>query len=369
MKILVACRTMDNVAGGVERMAVALMHAMKSRGHEISLLTRDRWQARSFYPIDPEISWQKLDLGGPDAGSSFTKRLARLSKIRRIIRRKKPDVIVAFQHGQFLAVRAAVTGLGIPVIAAERNAPHRFDYIREGKYKNLIMNSFRLACRITVQCESYREKYPESVQHRIEVIPNPVFPSESCADPAVSRDNNDKILLSVGRLGYQKNMEVLLQAFNLLLPVCPGWRLVIAGEGEDREKLENYIKEHDLAQAANLPGAIGNMDELYCNSHLFCLPSRWEGFPNAIAEAMARNLPVVGFAGCAGTSDLIEHNRTGLLAPGNGDPQSLARTLRTAMENEDLRVRLGTNARNEIKKYEPEKIFDNWETLFEKVRN
>jgi glycosyltransferase involved in cell wall biosynthesis len=253
----------------------------------------------------------------------------------------------------------------IPVVAAERNAPHRLDHTSHGRNRLFILNSLRLASHITVQCGSYREKYPEAVQKKLTVIPNPVFPSKDSSNPGETK--GAKNLLSVGRLGYQKNMSALIRAFILIEKDFPDWNLLIAGEGEERANLEFLIKAKKLQDRISLPGAVSNVHELYCNSHLFCLPSLWEGFPNAIAEAMARGLPCVGFEECAGTSDLIEHKKTGLLARGNDDPESLAVELKKAMCSPDLRKKLGKNARKSISEYEPEKIFDEWEALIKEV--
>jgi glycosyltransferase involved in cell wall biosynthesis len=117
----------------------------------------------------------------------------------------------------------------------------------------------------------------------------------------------------------------------------------------------------------SLPGAIEDVGSLYRESHLLCLPSRWEGFPNVLAEALSHGLPVVGFEGCAGVRDLIQQGDNGLLAEGNGNVESLARCLRTLMEDDAMRARMGEAGIRSVEPYNPQHIFDMWESFFKEV--
>jgi len=96
---------------------------------------------------------------------------------------------------------------------------------------------------------------------------------------------------------------------------------------------------------------------------LFCLPSLWEGFPNALAEALAYGLPAVGFSDCAGVRDLIVSGKNGLLAEGNGDSETLAKALEMLMVSTETRRVMSEAAIESVKTYSPEKIFSQWEQL------
>jgi glycosyltransferase involved in cell wall biosynthesis len=366
MKLLLTCRAFDKMAGGVERMSTALMNEMCRRGHELSLLTWDRSEAKAFYKFDERITWHTLDMGDHLLKASWALRFKRARRVRRLVKTLKPDVILAFQHGTFLSMRLFTYGLGIPTIAAERNAPSRFDHLKAGRYKNFIFQSFRLATRITIQCESYCNEYPAYLRSRIVTIPNPVFPAKSHANPQ-GEPGQQKTLLSIGRLSYQKNYLVLIKAFAALSKEFPNWRMVIAGEGEDRPRLEAEIADHGLVNLVTLPGATEDVGSLYCESHLLCLPSRWEGFPNVLAEALSHGLPAVGFEGCAGVRDLIQQGENGLLAEGNGNVESLAICLKALMGDDARRARMGEAGIRSVEPYNPQHIFDTWENLFYEV--
>ncbi len=363
MRILFSCRAFNNMAGGVERMACIMLEAMRQRGHEMELLTWDSSSASAFYEIHPAIKWYQLDIGNPQEKATLKTRLQRAVRMRQILKDSRPDVILAFQEGTFISTRLYSIGMGTPVIAAERNAPSRFEHISASKYKNLIFQCFRLARAITIQIESYRNSYPAYLHEKIVSIPNPVAEAVHLADPS-GEGKKIKTLLSVGRLGYQKNYDALVDAFARIASHFPEWQLVIVGEGEDRNKLEQFISSKGLGDCIKLPGTTTNVGQYYADAQLFCLPSRWEGFPNALAEAMAHGLPAVGFRQCSGVADLIEDGKTGLLAQGNGQADALAETLSQLLADDEKRVVMGKQAREQIAVYKPEAIFDRWEQLF-----
>lgn len=367
MKLLFVARAIDGMAGGVERIITVLMNALSARGHQVSLLTWDLTGAQSFYPIDPEIVWHRLGLGDPKVRASAALMMRRRKAVRRVVRQQRPQVIVCFQDGPFVAIRGYTLGLGIPVIAAERNAPDRFDHTSAARYRGLIYQALRLAARVTIQCESYRALYPTFLQSRIVCIPNPVEPASARARPDVPNAEGRYRLLSVGRLGYQKNYQVLIAAFARLASRYPNWDLAIVGEGEDRASLEKLTKIHGLEDRVLLPGVTNSIGEWYASSHLFCLSSRWEGFPNALAEALAHGLPAVGFAECAGVRDLITSGSTGFLAPGNGDIDGLAETLGKAMEDAEVRRLMGAAASQSVRSFHPGQVLSQWEELLSEV--
>jgi len=356
----------DQVAGGVERSAVNLMNAMVDRGHDVSLFTWDLAGAETFFPMDDSIRWHQLDLGHAGRKAGTLLRLKRLGKFRGLALKWGPDVVIGFQHGAWLFAEVGLLGLGIPAVLAERNAPDRFDHLREGRYRNLVLQSMRPAAAITVQCGNYVERYPSYLHARMAVIPNPVYAADGRAAPAGHK--GQRTLLSVGRLSYQKNYPVLIDAFARISAGFPDWHLKIVGEGEDRREIESLIDDLGMENRVSLNGTTRDVSSEYRAADLFCLPSRFEGFPNTLAEAMAHGLPAVAFERCAGTDELIEPNHNGLLAGGNGDPATLAAALAELMGDLEARGRMGARAMDSVRKYAPEKVFDMWERLFRRVK-
>jgi glycosyltransferase involved in cell wall biosynthesis len=351
------------MAGGVERMIISIMNALSS-GHEVSLLTWDSHRSTAFYPMAEGVSWHRLDIGDPRVKASFKTILARQAKVRRLVKDVAPDVIVCFQGGSFRSMQLYTAGLGIPLIVAERTSPSLYDHANSRRLRFIEHQSFRFARRITIQFERYRDLYPAYLRARMVTIPNPVPQAVRLARPAAAGAEARWRLLSVGRLGYQKNFSVLIDAFAGLAERFPDWDLRIVGEGEDRGALEAQVARlPGLEGRVSLPGAIGEVEQEYAAAHLFCLPSRWEGFPNALAEALAHGLPAVGFAACDGMPDLIKPGQNGALATGKCDAAALAHALAPLMADAEKRVALGMNAVASVAAYRPEKIFLLWEKV------
>ncbi len=367
MKVLFVARAIHQMAGGVERMIVTIMNALVHRGYHIDLLTWDRSTATAFYPLDPQITWHRLSVGNPALKATPWIRLRRLQRVRQLIQRTNPDVIVCFQSGTFLSVSLYTLGMRKSIMVAERNAVSRFKYLNPPNTQRLTYQVFRWAKRILIQCESYRSHYPKFLRSRITTIPNPVFPAQEFAQPDVPNKQGRWCLLSVGRLSYQKNFAVLIQAFARLATQFPTWDLKIIGAGEEQESLQDLIDSHNLSDRITLSGVTPTITDQYVQANLFCLPSLWEGFPNALAEALAHGLPSIGFAECAGMADLISPGQNGALAPGEQQPADLAATLAPLMASAAMRKIMSHNAIASIRNYEPSKIFDQWETVLKEA--
>ncbi len=366
MKILFVNRLFENVSGGIERMAIAMMNEMIHRGHSVELLSWDQKEAATYYPMDAKVIWHKLDMGNARQKAGFGLRLRRQLALRRLVQKSRPDVVIVFQHGPFLTMATALIGSGFPLIAAERSAPDRFEHIRAKKWKGAIFNSFRLADCITVQSEAFVSGYPTYLRDRIVAIPNPVQPAKEFANPAGGKGHTRQ-LLCIGRLSYPKNQHLLIQAFSMIADRVPEWNLKLVGDGENEKVLLDLIERKQMTSRITLVPPVHEISCLYQQSHLFCLPSEWEGFPNAVAEAMAHGLPIAGFSGCAGVRQLVLSGQNGLLAEGNGSADALADVLLPLMRDDDMRQRMGRKSVSLISTFAPEIIFDQWEKEFSRI--
>jgi glycosyltransferase involved in cell wall biosynthesis len=132
----------------------------------------------------------------------------------------------------------------------------------------------------------------------------------------------------VGRFSYQKNIDCLLDAAKLLPPET---ELVLVGSGESLTDVEAKVSSLQLNCTFVAPTR--DLSSYYERATLLCLPSRWEGFPNVAAEALAAGLPVVGFADCAGLPELVSQGQSGELAFQMEDSNSLSIALNTALKS------------------------------------
>ena len=156
-----------------------------------------------------------------------------------------------------------------------------------------------------------------------------------------------KLILMVGRLWEQKNPECLISAYcQLWSSGDPGADLVIVGDGELQDSLVDMVKKADLIDNVHFLGWRSDIPELLRVSDIFALPSRWEGMPLAILEAMASGLPVVA-SDIPGNRHLVENNKYGFLFTSD-DSYSLASCLIKLLRNKELRVKQGKAGRTYV---------------------
>lgn len=362
MRILLAYRAIDGIAGGVERMLTRLLNEMVARGHEMHLFTIDHADAVSYYPMDDRVHWHRLDMGDYREKAGWKLRFARARAARRLIKDIQPDFAIAFQDGTFFNMVGYRAFTGIPLVLAERISPQHYDFLKRGKVQQKLLHILaRFAAKITIQCESYRAMYPAHLRNKIVTIPNPVFPAKRHATPDVAREGRYSILC-VGRVGYQKNQALLISAFAEIADDYPDWDLVLAGE-----KDAGFVSPVDPHAQIVFKDAVKDVAALYAASHIFCLPSLFEGFPNALGEALSHGLPSVGFADCGGVRDLIVDGENGLLIDERQDKAALQAALKTLMDAPERRREMGAAAIESVRAYAPENIFDAWEKLFKVV--
>lgn len=308
------------MAGGVEKMSLDLARGLSEKGHEVTILSLDSELDSSFFEWPNSVAWKRIGIGDPNKVATLPVRLKRIRAIRREVRIVQPHIGIGFQVGSFALFRLSTLGLGIKTIAAERNSPDLFNYIKRGKIKRLLSNMILFtSTRVTVQFESYRFKYPTWLRSHIVCTPNWV--------PNVSVDKKRKDasnfhIVFIGRLTFQKNVSVLLDAIKLL---PDSFEVTIVGDGPDLVNLKS--KAAKLKQKIDFLPPQLDIGVIYNSASILCLPSRWEGFPNVVAEALAHGLPVVGFESCSGIPELIIDGSNGVIASGMNDATSLANAL------------------------------------------
>lgn len=348
-------------AGGAEKMICWLANELVQHGYNVIIFSLDSPNATSFYYLDSHICWIRLGIG--KGLKDKIRRTFLLSKYFNFYHVKcLIGFVVSGDKTVFTAAKLTFTKL----IVAERNAPSMYDirYTKLQKYASFISMIFSNV--ITTQSKNFIDKYPRFLRSRMVAIPNPVFLPNEYSKPGVQY-NGKYILLAVARLDeLQKNLSCLISAFISLSADYPNWVLHVVGSGPDEKLYRSQIAESAMEERVKIFCETNDIRRHYLNSHLFVMPSRWEGFPNALAEAMAYGLPVVGFSQSQGVADLISSD-TGWLAEGISDISSLAQTLSLAFKDNEAREFKGTNACFSMKNYTPEKQIMKWQEIINKL--
>jgi len=356
--IVLGTISLNRMAGGLEKNIVLLANHLAQRGDEVRIVTFDLPGATAFYDIDTRVSWHQVARTPPHTGINFSDRFQLIRRIRDALRSTGRPIVVCFHHGVLPRFLLAALGLGVRVVCSERNSLTLYQHIRQRKWSPGFL-AMALTSRITVQFPAYVRDYPTWLRQRIRVIPNPVHGVADQAKPNMAGPDGRFRLVNVGRLCTQKNQRLLIEAFAQMCNRHPLWDLHIVGEGEIQAELAAHIQQQGLGDRVFLQGKRRDVPDWLAGAHLFCLPSHWEGFPNALAEAMAHGLPCVGLRSCAGVRDLITDGVTGRLV----DSADLAPALDTLMAAADTRMAMGRASTERIAKYQPEETFRRWDAV------
>ena len=368
--VFLATISLDGMAGGLEKNILLLANYLAKKKFNVHLITFDTKLAEAFYDIGSNVAWHKVGLGKPHDPISFVDRIKVIMNTRMAIKRfthdnKKP-IIICFHHGILARFFLATLFVSAQIICSERNSLSLYNHIKKRKWNvNFALLSF--VKKIVIQFPNYALDYPFWMQGRIVSIANPVASVSARATPNFSNSKGRFTILTVGRLSTQKQQDLLVLAFALLANKYPKWDLLIVGDGSMRLQLERLIRKQELNQRVLLVGKSTNVAALMQKSHIFCFPSQWEGFPNALGEAMANGLPSVGFKECEGVNRLIDSGVNGLLVPGKDNELFLAEALETLIKDDNLRLKMGREASNTTRQFKPQKVLSSWVELIERL--
>lgn len=347
---------LDRQGGGAERMLCQLANALVQRGFVVHVVSWDGPEARTFYPLNSAVRWHRLGFS-----SGVLDKLRRTRALAQLLRRHRIVTLIGFVMSGDMTVFASAKLAGCRIFAAERNGPSMYWRLYSPRRRRINFSLLRLADHILVQSPEFRDGYPEGLRKRIEVIPNPVRPVSVYATPSEINAEGRRVLLAVGRLDpVQKRPHLLIEAFARNADRHSDWDLVLVGDGPARSTLEKFIISRGLADRIRIMPTTREIEKLYLSAHLYAMPSAWEGFPNALAEAMSHGLPAVGFAESEGVAELVRQ-AGGWIAEERGEPvTSLANCLDLALSNPTELTKRGQAARQAMAVFEPEAIYDRW---------
>lgn len=249
----------------------------------------------------------------------------------------------------------------MPLVSAESLDPVVLTYERWNAYEHFA--ALTVCDRIQVLLEDFRQHYPEALWEKLDAIGNPAPPPQP-VDWAARAAKPQKTLLALGRFEEEhKQFTLLLRTWALLFPEFPDWKLQLVGGGSGWELYNAMVKAMGPGARAEIHGSVVDPTAFYAGADLFCMPSRYEGFPLVLGEAAAHGLPLVALKNCAAAAALIDADR-GALAE-NDSPAALAQVLRPLMAAPaEERERLGKNAMDFYQReYHRQKVFDQWERL------
>jgi len=357
-------------SGGAERVAVQLANWWVQRGWTVSVVTQAD-SSHDAYPLPKAV--QRFVLGTQkntsNVASALWANLQRVWRLRRLIRRQRPDIVLGMMSTASILCVLAAKGLPCRVFASEHRHPPEqainplWQRLRHWAYPR----AERVIALTSGTAQWLENTMPSS---KTAVIPNAVQWPLALNDPAIdpSKQPQRNRLLAVGRLHPVKGFDVLIDAFAAIAAFFPTWDLVILGEGPERESLEAQIEANNLADRVALPGWVGNVGQWFESADLYVLSSRTEGLSNTLLEAMASGLPVVAFDCETGPREIIRPGIDGVLVTPVGDAEALAAHLSDLMAHEGKRQAYGRRAIDVRDRFSSTRVMALWHQVFSDLR-
>lgn len=352
--------------GGLERvLSIKASYFAEKLDYEVHILTLNQGNQELFYSFSSKLVYHDIKVNG----NPFTYLKKYRNGIKTVINQINPNVILVCDDG--------LKGLFLPLIIQkpcpmiyERHVSKNIEVKGDQqsaiqKWKTGLKFKFmdfggKLYDQFVVLTHGNTMEWNLK---NVLVIPNPLsfYPEEN----QISSLNTKKVL-AVGKQSYQKGYDRLLQSWQLVQPKFPDWTLTIYGTIQTKEGLAQLSEELGITNSVAFHPPVKNIAEKYQEASLYVMSSRYEGFGMVLTEAMAYGVPCVSFDCPYGPSDIITDKKNGLLVP-NGDTVQLAEALVTLMTNDKQRIEMGMKARQDVQRYLPASIAQEWDLLFKKL--
>ena len=343
--------------GGTQRNLIFLINFLIRKEFNIKIIIFDS-KKHNMIHLPSKIKIKNLNLY-KESKNIFQKiyfNLYRIKKIRSEIKDNKKAIIISFLSTANILTLISCLGLKRKIIINERNDPSKQTIPYIWKFLRFFLYSYAHKIVKNIPDKKVNKQFIHS-NKKIIFIPNPLILKE-----ANNNLKKKKIILSVARLTYQKNINLLLEGFSRSDAIKKDWKLVILGSGEEKSDLIKKCRSLKISNNVIFKGFVKNINFWYKIAGIFVSTSRFEGMPNALIEAIYFKSAVIG-SNIPGIKYLIKHKYSGLIFKEN-DNQSLANSINSLIENHNIRKKFSLNAYNYLKKnLRPSSFYKSWINL------
>ena len=290
-------------------------------------------------------------------------------RFKKLIQQENPDVIICYFPTDLFNI-TRFQNHNIPIIQMMHGYPPMIlnKILKKNiLYKMWCRKSFKQITTYQVLMNSYLNTIDSFFEpQKVVRIANPVRQIDEEEKTDLTQEK--KKIIYIARVEKDnKRPHILVEAFAQIAKEFPDWQVEIYGlrkYPEYDKEINDFINANNLENQVFLMGYAKNVTEIYKNADIQGFPSACEGFSLAIADGMAMGLPHIGFQDAHSINELIVNNHNGYLVK---DINEFAQRLKELMSNKELRIRLGANARKDIKAYAPQIIIDEWNKLLKET--
>ena len=359
-KICIVKWILDDSGGG-ERVAVSLANELTKK-YEVHLIGITTEQSDLFFKINSQVKY-----------SNFFDHRVRLSKnILKISKMLKKyfidnEIEVAFGIGISANVFLSLSGIGISTKVILCDHTNSITDNREFSQKVQRYVGTKLADKIITLTQEDRRNYIKQYgisETKIAYIYN--WKEDGLSN--VTYNDESTNIVTVGRFDYQKGYDCLVQVAKKVLAKRSDWTWEIYGSGKQDEvdKIRDFITENDLQDKLVIKGLEKNQDVIYGDKGIYVMTSRYEGLPLVLLEAQQYNLPIVSFRCPTGPNEIVEDGVNGYLIDCY-DTDKMSERLLELMEDSNLRSFFSNHAKDNMEKFDKNKIIQQWIELIEKM--
>ena len=354
--------------GGYEKAVVTLANLFVKKRNKVTLIILDT-EKGIFYPLEPGVSviQQPLSFGITDEGNIISRKVKLLSdvlKLRKILKGLQADHIIATEYP--FAVAAVLSGAGkkAKLYSWEH---HHFGAMEKSPFWNFLSNrAFQRLDAVVCLNEDERKHYA-AVNKDSVVIPNFIAPIET--SKPYYEENKQTDIVTVTRFNHIKGIDLFLSVAKIVLQENPGLTWKVIGYGPQEEEVKQFIIKENFSHQLFLQQATAiDITAEYQHVSLLVMTSRNECFPLVLLEAMNSGLPCIAFDCDTGPRHIIRHNKTGLLIEKEKITE-MAAAVSTLLKDHSRRKEMSDNAMLAVKEFYPDKVYEQWEALFNRDNN
>ena len=328
---------------GAERVAAGWANYLAAQGNDVFVIVYAREE--DTYDLDGRV--RIIPVADTKEAYNQLPKWTQLLRMRRIIRRESPQVVISFLPKMQINMMLATLGIRMTRLETVRNNPWIDKDVTGIRW--LWNLCFLRSNQIIVQTKEQSLYFSKRLQKKCCVISNPI--SRDFIDrKKIYESDAAKRFVAVARINVQKNYPMMVRAFAKIVKKDPSCTLDIYGAGtaEAIQGLQEQINGLGMENHIHLLGWRRDISDVLLTYDAFLMSSNYEGMPNALAEAMAAGLVCLSTDCKTGPKDMIEHGKNGYLAK-TGDEQSFAEGIAAIKQlNLQQRSAMGMAAREKI---------------------
>jgi glycosyltransferase involved in cell wall biosynthesis len=362
MKLLYITNGIKGAAGLERVLAIKASYLADVLGYEVHILVLNHNNAPLFYEFSSKIILHDITV----FGNPFQYLKKYILGIKNVVNKIQPDIISVCDDGLKGFFLPKLVSKKIPIIY-ERHVSKVIEIGVNSSFfkKAMVSIKFLIMNYLAKSFDKFIVLTDDNISEwnlkNIKVIANPLsfYPKQSAL-------LNNKKVIAVGKQGIQKGFDRLLHSWKIVHYNHPDWELSIYGKHEPKANLVSLAKQLKIENSVSFYEPVKNIEEKFLESSIFAFSSRFEGFGMVLIEAMACGVPCVSFDCPCGPSSIIKENKDGFLVA-NGDTVAFAEKLLELIQNDEKRKLMGSAAKENGKRYLPEIIMSQWDTLFKEL--